>query len=170
MDCTTNENVIENKTKVGEPTALNSVSEFHQMFELPILDKPVIPSKERCELRINLIEEELRELKEAIANDDLVEAADALCDIQYVLSGAILEFGMGSRFQSMFDEVHRSNMSKTCKTLEEAKNTQAYYKTQKHTDSEINERNGQFLVYRKGDGKVLKSVKYSPAVLESFLG
>jgi predicted HAD superfamily Cof-like phosphohydrolase len=41
-----------------------------------------------------------------------VEIADALCDLQYVLSGAILEFGFGGKFKSLFEEVHRSNMSK----------------------------------------------------------
>lgn len=152
-----------------EPTALTSVAKFHDTFKLPVLDKPQIPSKERCALRINLLQEELNELKEAIDTDDLIEVADALSDIQYVLSGAILEFGMGAKFKSLFDEVQRSNMSKTCKTKEEAERTQEHYKNTKDTDSFIEEKNGEFLVFRKSDSKVLKSVNYSEADLKSIV-
>jgi len=155
--------------KFNEPEALTSVAAFHDTFNLPVLDQPVIPAKDRCDLRVNLIEEELRELKEAIEANDLVEVADALCDIQYVLSGAILEFGMGAKFKSLFDEVQRSNMSKTCKTMVEAEATQAHYKNTKNTDSHIVEKSGEYLVYRNEDKKVLKSVNYSPADIAGMI-
>lgn len=157
------------KNSFDEPQALNSVAEFHDTFNLPIELEPCIPSKERCELRINLIEEELKELKEAIQENDLVEVIDAFCDLQYVLSGAILEFGAAARFKSFFDEVQRSNMSKVCKTLEEAELTQDHYKRTKATESHIVQKGDQYLVYRNSDGKVLKSVNYSPADLENML-
>lgn len=157
------------KSRFDEPQGLNDVAKFHDTFDLPIVKNPEIPSKERCELRVNLIAEELKELEEAIAANDLVEVADALCDIQYVLSGAILEFGLGDKFKTLFDEVQRSNMSKTCKTMEEAKETQEYYLKEKQTSSHIIEKNGEFLVYRDTDKKVLKSVKYSPADLKSLM-
>ena len=99
---------------------LNQVARFHQTFQHPILNEPEIPSKQRCDLRVSLIDEELQELKEAIAEKDMVEIADALCDIQYVLSGAILEFGLGEKFPALFNEVQRSNMSKACESEEEA--------------------------------------------------
>ena len=92
--------------------SLNQTADFHRLFNHPILETPTIPDKKRCELRVELISEELKELKEAIANDDLVEVADALCDIQYVLSGAVHEFGMSDKFVRLFNEVQRSNMSK----------------------------------------------------------
>lgn len=155
--------------KFKEPSALNDVSKFHETFNLPIISDPVIPSNERCDLRMNLLEEELKELKEAIENNDLVEVADAFCDIQYVLSGAILEFGLANKFKDLFDEVQRSNMSKTCKTLEEAEKTQEYYKVNKGMDSQIVAKGEEFLVYRIDDGKVLKSINYSPADLKSIL-
>jgi len=155
--------------KFSEAQGLNDVAEFHDTFNLPVLEEPVIPSKSRCELRINLLQEELNELKDAIDDNDLVEVADALADLQYVLSGAIHEFGLGSKFNSLFSEVHRSNMSKVCKTHEEALDTQKHYQTTKGTESEIVEKNGEYLVYRKGDKKVLKSVKYSPANLKQFI-
>ena len=155
---------------MDEPKPLNSVAEFHKTFKHPILDSPQIPSAKRCELRVSLIAEELKELEEAIADNDLVEVADALCDIQYVLSGAILEFGMGNNFKALFDEVQRSNMSKTCKTMEEAEATQQHYLDKDGTESFVEESDGHFLVYRKGDNKTLKSINYSPADLESILG
>lgn len=155
--------------KIAEPEALSSVADFHDTFNLPVLTEPVIPHLDRTRLRINLLEEELAELKEAIDNNDLVEVADAFCDIQYVLSGAILEFGLADKFKTLFDEVQRSNMSKTCKSVEEAKATQKYYSEHKGMESRIEERNGEFLVYRIDDGKVLKSVNYSPADIKGLL-
>ncbi len=157
------------ENKFSEPNALNDVSKFHETFKLPILDKPQIPSAERCALRINLIEEELNELKEAIANNDLTEVADAFADIQYVLSGAILEFGMGKKFKALFDEVQRSNMSKTCRTHEVAEKTVKHYKEQKDTIGYIEHHNDTYLVYRDYDKKVLKSIEYSPANIQGLL-
>lgn len=153
----------------NEPNGLNDVAKFHDTFSLPILDSPIIPDEKRCELRVSLLQEELNELKEAIATNDLVEVADALCDIQYVLSGAILEFGLAHDFKTLFDEVQRSNMSKTCKTMDEAIATQKHYKETKDTDSFIEEKDGEFLVYRTTDKKVLKSVNYSPADIKSII-
>jgi len=120
-------------------------------------------------LRVSLLSEELDELKEAIAANDLVEIADALCDLQYVLSGAVLEFGLGERFVDLFNEVQRSNMSKACQSLEEAEQTVKFYRDKDGTEAEIVEENGLWKVYRKSDNKVLKSINYSPADLVSLL-
>ncbi|RLD22787.1 MAG: hypothetical protein DRI69_00155 [Bacteroidetes bacterium] len=152
-----------------EAEALNGVSKFHNTFDLPVLQEPIIPSADRCRLRINLLQEELDELKAAIDDNDLVEVADALCDIQYVLSGAILEFGLGRRFAGLFGEVQRSNMSKVCETREVAEATLTHYQENKNTEGYIVERDGEYLVYRKSDNKVLKSVNYSPADLAGML-
>lgn len=148
---------------------LNQVAKFHQTFQHPILPTPQIPAKERCDLRVSLIAEELDELKDAIKNNDLVEVADALCDIQYVLSGAVLEFGLGDKFKSLFEEVQRSNMSKACETEEEARQTVQHYKDKKATEAYYEERDGKWLVFRKGDHKTLKSINYSPAQLQPIL-
>ncbi len=150
--------------------SLNQVAEFHRTFKAPILDTPQIPSADRCKLRVSLIAEELKELQEAIDNQDLVEIADALCDIQYVLSGAVLEFGLGNKFVDLFNEVQRSNMSKACSTYEEAEATVAHYAKKDGTAAEIVQDGDKFLVYRIVDNKVLKSVKYSPADFKGILG
>lgn len=154
---------------IQEPKPLNAVSEFHRTFGHPILDEPTIPSENRCKLRVSLLAEELDELKEAIEDKDIVEIADALCDLQYVLSGAILEFGLKDKFDALFAEVQRSNMSKACSTKEEAEQTVKYYAEKDGTESYIREQDGLFLVFRKGDDKTLKSVGYSPADLRGIL-
>lgn len=149
--------------------SLNQVAQFHRTFKHPILDAPALPAPERCRLRVELLSEELKELQQAIDDNDLVEVADALCDLQYVLSGAILEFGLGEKFKTLFDEVQRSNMSKACKTEEEAKQTVEYYLKERNTESYYKEDNGLYLVFRTGDNKTLKSINYSPANLKAIL-
>jgi predicted HAD superfamily Cof-like phosphohydrolase len=155
---------------IKDTNSLNQVAEFHTTFKHPILPTPTIPSPERCKLRVELLAEELKELQQAIADNNMVEIADALCDLQYVLSGAVLEFGLGEKFKELFDEVHRSNMSKACKTIEEADSTIAHYKGKDNTESYHKEIDGLFLVYRTQDDKTLKSINYSPANLGKILG
>ncbi|MBL3657130.1 pyrophosphohydrolase domain-containing protein [Fulvivirga sediminis] len=152
-----------------QPDSLNQVAEFHKTFKHPVLSEPTIPDEKRCALRVSLLAEEVKELEEAIKDNDLVEVADALCDIQYVLSGAILEFGLGDKFKELFDEVQRSNMSKACKTEEEAKATVAYYTTERNTECYYKEIDGKFLVFRTEDDKTLKSINYSPASLKGII-
>lgn len=93
-------------------TTLDQVQEFHETYGLPVLSSPDINDEKTNALRINLLAEELDELKEALAAGDLVETLDALIDLQYVLDGAFLSFGLQNVKQAAFDEVHRSNMSK----------------------------------------------------------
>jgi predicted HAD superfamily Cof-like phosphohydrolase len=157
------------KMIIKDTNALNQVAEFHTTFKHPVIEKPAIPSKERCELRISLLAEELKELQQAVEDNNLVEVADALCDLQYVLAGAILEFGLGEKFKELFDEVHRSNMSKACKTVDEANLTIDHYKNTANTESYHKEIDSLFLVYRTADNKTLKSINYSPANLKGIL-
>lgn len=152
-----------------QPDSLLQVAEFHKTFQHPILENPTIPDEKRCALRVSLIAEELKELEEAIKDKDIVEIADALCDIQYVLSGAVLEFGLGEKFKELFDEVQRSNMSKACDTEEEAKATVEHYKTERDTVCYYKEIDGKYLVFRTSDNKTIKSINYSPADLKSIL-
>ena len=93
-------------------TTLEMVQEFHETYGLPVESEQTTGSEKTKELRINLLQEELDELKEALKNNDMQETLDALVDLQYVLDGAFLSFGMQGVKQAAFDEVHRSNMSK----------------------------------------------------------
>lgn len=151
--------------KYREASGLNHVAEFHELFDAPILHAPTIPPVERCQLRVKLLQEELNELQEAIDQKDLVSIADALGDLQYVLSGAILEFGLANSFAAVFDEIQRSNMSKTCQTLEEAEATASFFETEKAINTRIVQKGNVYIVYRSPDDKILKSIRYSEANL-----
>ena len=88
----------------------NKVKAFMNTYGQDVNEKASFPEDAVVQLRVDLIEEELHELKEAIKNNDLVEVADALTDILYVTYGAGHSFGVD--LDRCFDEVQRSNMSK----------------------------------------------------------
>lgn len=148
---------------------IEQVKQFHNAFDHPVVSLPSIPNKKRCELRYGLLAEEVKEMKIAAEHGDIVAVADALCDIQYVLAGAILEFGLAEKFPVLFNEVHRSNMSKACATMEEAQATCDHWTTDGNEACEIIEREGLFFVYRVRDGKTMKNINYSPANLEGLI-
>jgi predicted HAD superfamily Cof-like phosphohydrolase len=152
------------------PDYLATVAEFHKTFHHPVLPLPQIPDPSRVSLRLSLLAEELKELREAIDKNDLVEVADAFCDLQYVLSGAILEFGMAEKFPLLFAETHRSNLSKACSTEYEAQLSVEYYQKNNVECYYLKDViTGKYLVYRKGDNKTLKSINYSPSNLRDIL-
>ena len=91
-------------------TNFEKVGLFMTTFGQEIKKKPSLSSDKINNLRINLIEEELKEFKEAISKKDLKEVADALTDILYVTYGAGHAFGIN--LDGCFDEVQKSNMSK----------------------------------------------------------
>ena len=93
-------------------STLEQVQIFHETYGLPVKDAPDISDEKTNKLRINLLAEEVEELQEALEAGDLVEVLDALTDIQYVLDGAYLSFGLHDVKMAAFEEVQRSNMSK----------------------------------------------------------
>lgn len=152
-----------------EPQALTSVAKFMKAFNQPVLEVPTIPSEDRCELRVELLQEELNELKDGIKAKDIVEIADAFADLQYVLSGAIHEFGLGDRFGSIFDNVHQSNMSKICSSYEESAETLKHYKNQGVEVYSEHLGDNKYIIKRTSDNKVLKNVYYTPAALTNLV-
>jgi predicted HAD superfamily Cof-like phosphohydrolase len=91
---------------------INKVKEFHIAFGIKNGIIPGVPDKRTCLLRLHLLQEELGELAEAMAADDIVASLDALTDLQYVLDGTYLAMGLHGHKERAFDEVHNSNMSK----------------------------------------------------------
>ena len=91
-------------------TNFEKVGQFMKTFGQEVKTKPGLSSEKINNLRISLINEEMEEFKEAIKNNDLKEAVDALTDILYVTYGAGHAFGVN--LDKCFDEVQRSNMSK----------------------------------------------------------
>ena len=124
-------------------TTLEQVQEFHETYGLPVRSDIDLSCEQTKQLRINLLQEELDELKEALANNDPQETLDALIDLQYVLDGAFLSFGLQAVKELAFDEVHRSNMSKL------------------GADGKP--------IRREGDGKVMKGPNYFAPDLSKFI-
>lgn len=92
---------------------LDCVKEFHTAFGLGYADAPRADLGESKNLlRFNLMKEENEEYLEAVQNDDIVEIADALGDMLYILCGTIIEHGLQHKIEEVFAEIQRSNMSK----------------------------------------------------------
>jgi predicted HAD superfamily Cof-like phosphohydrolase len=91
----------------------DAVHEFHTAFGLGIKNEPTADlGVAKNLLRFNLMKEENEEYLEAANANDLVEVADALGDMLYILAGTIIEHGMQYKIAEVFDEIQRSNMSK----------------------------------------------------------
>ncbi len=92
---------------------IKAVKEFHNSFGLGVSEDMIADLGEaKNNLRFNLMDEENKEYLEAAQNNDLVEVADALGDMLYILCGTILEHGMQYKIEEVFNEIQRSNMSK----------------------------------------------------------
>ena len=90
-----------------------AVTEFHKAFKLDFLDSPKADlGINKNMLRYKLMREENEEYLEAANDNDLVEVADALGDMLYILCGTIIEHGMQHKIEEVFNEIQRSNMSK----------------------------------------------------------
>lgn len=116
--------------------------------------------------RLDLIEEEVQELKDAIINKDFVETIDALSDILYVVYGAFTAIGIDA--DTAFEIVQQSNMSKLCKNEEEAIESVKRYKEEvpQRYDSpnyRKSEDGIHWVVYNENTMKILKNFKYTPA-------
>ena len=92
---------------------LNAVKEFHTSFKIGYSEEMKGSLGENKNLlRYNLMKEENEEYLEAAQNDDIVEIADALGDMLYILCGTIIEHGLQDKIEEVFNEIQRSNMSK----------------------------------------------------------
>lgn len=92
---------------------IKAVERFHNSFGLGVSQKPRADlGKDKNLLRYNLMDEENKEYLQAANNGDLVEVADALGDMLYILCGTILEHGMQYKIEEVFEEIQKSNMSK----------------------------------------------------------
>lgn len=91
---------------------IKQVQEFQEKFKQPVGKDLNFVEYSRAKLRFNLMKEENEEYMEAVDQGDLVEIADALGDMLYILCGTIVEHGMQDKIVEVFDEIHRSNMSK----------------------------------------------------------
>lgn len=92
---------------------ISAVHRFHEVFGIGNRESPEHNiGEDDFMLRFNLMKEENEEYLEACRNGDIVEIADALGDMMYILFGTICKHGLQHRIADIFDEIHRSNMSK----------------------------------------------------------
>ena len=92
---------------------IESVKAFHEAFKIGYRDSPKADLGSRVNtLRYKLMREENEEYLEAASANDLVEVADALGDMLYILCGTIIEHGLQHKIDEVFEEIQRSNMSK----------------------------------------------------------
>lgn len=131
-------------------------------------EKPTI-NKEDAQFVIDFISEELDELKEAVEKNDIVGILDAILDITYVgLGNGSLVFGIKDKIQPGYAEVQASNLSKICKTIEEAEETVRVRSEQQGEPCHYEKIGEEYVVYRSSDMKVMKSISYFPPNLKQF--
>ena len=118
---------------------------------------------------INFIQEELDELKEAVEAKDIVAIFDALLDITYVgLGNGALVFGLKDKILEGYAEVQASNLSKVCKTIEEAEETVRIRSEQQGVPCHYEQVGNNYVLYRSYDMKVMKSINYFSPNLKQF--
>jgi len=122
-------------------SAFDQVTEFHRTYGQSAPTTATLLSPEDQKLRAWLLDEERAEYEEAVVKGDIVEIADALVDMLYIVLGTAVSHGI-TRLPEMFAEVHRSNMSKLA---------------------------ADGSVIRREDGKILKGPNYFKPNLEQFL-
>lgn len=148
---------------------IHKVSQFMALMGQAMPEKPTIPSDATVQLRRSLIDEENTELAFAAAAGDLAEVADALCDLQYVVSGAVRAYGFSPElFEELFEEVQKSNMSKICTSEEEAQLTVQHYEAS-NLSTYVKQVGEFFTVVRTTDDKVMKSINWKAPDLHSIL-
>lgn len=155
--------------------SIKLVEEFHKVFGHITGDKPNIPHSNQMDFRDKFIKEELQEIQDAFFNNlseeqILIHLADGLGDIQYVLDGWFLNAGLHNKKDAILAEIHRSNMTKACKTQDEAILTMDKLSAHNPTITYHIEQVGKYhIVYRSSDRKVMKSINYEPPNLNSII-
>jgi hypothetical protein len=148
---------------------VSEVEEFNATMGKPNNYTPNIPDEKEWMFVYNFILEELEEYKEACQQGDIVGVLDALCDITYVSlgNGAMLH-GLKDKVQDAYAEVQASNMSKACKTEEEANLTVRVREQEQGEKCHYEKQGDYWVVYRSRDRKCMKSINYIPPDLKKF--
>ena len=149
---------------------VDQVEEFNKTFNKPNNYEPTIPEEKEWQFVYNFVLEELEEYREACERGDIVEVLDALCDIAYVSIGnGTMLHGLKDKIWPAYMEVQASNMSKACKTEEEAIQTVSE-RTKEQGEACYFEKvaEGRYIVYRTRDKKVMKSINYFRPNLKKF--
>ena len=148
---------------------VNEVELFNDTMGKPNNYEPTIPEDFDWKFDYDFILEELEEYKEACQKGDIVGVLDALCDITYVsLGNGTLVHGLKGKIWEAYQEVQASNMSKSCKTEEEAEETVKVRSEEKGHPCHWEQVGDRYVVYRSSDNKVMKSINYFKPDLNQF--
>ena len=149
---------------------VDEVEIFNYTFDKPNNYEPTIPEKKEWQFVYDFIQEELEEYREACERGDIVEVLDALCDIAYVSIGnGTMLHGLKNKIWPAYLEVQASNMSKACKTEEEAIQTVSQRAKEQGEACHFEKvAEGRYIVYRTRDKKVMKSINYFRPNLKKF--
>lgn len=149
---------------------ISEVEEFNRTMGKKNYYEPIIPPKNEWMFVYNFVREELEEYKDACEKGDIVGVLDALCDLMYVACGNLaMTHGLKDKLLKAYDEVQASNMSKACKTEEEAKETVKIRSLEQGEDCHYEKQGDYWVVYRSRDRKVMKSINYFKPNLKQFL-
>lgn len=163
---------IDPLTNVAEDAHLPFVSEvesFNKLFNKPNNYTPQIGNKDDWMFVYNFIKEELEEYKTACENNDLVGIVDALCDITYVsLGNGTMLHGLKTKIWPSYMEVQNSNLSKACRSAQEALETVKQRTKEQEEPCHVEQFGDMYIVYRTRDRKVMKNIYYSEPDLEQF--
>ena len=148
---------------------VSEVETFNTTMGKPNNYTPTIPNEKEWMFVYNFILEELEEYKHACETGNIVEILDALCDITYVSlgNGAMLH-GLKTKVWGAYQEVQASNLSKACKTEEEAKATVEIRSKEQGAGCHYEKIGDYYVVYRTHDRKVMKNINYFKPNLKQF--
>ena len=148
---------------------VDEVEDFNALMGKPNNYEPVIPERKEWEFVYNFILEELEEYKEACEKGDIVEVLDALCDITYVATGnGVMLHGLKDKIWEAYQEVQASNLSKACRTEEEAKTTVIQRSSEQGEECHYEKVGEYYIVYRTRDRKVMKNINYFRPNLQQY--
>ena len=148
---------------------VDEVEEFNSLMNKPNNYEPTIPEKKEWEFVYNFVLEELEEYREACERGDIVEILDALCDIAYVsLGNGTMLHGLKDKIWPAYQEVQASNLSKACKTEDEARETVEKRSEEQGEPCHYEMVGNKYIVYRTRDRKVMKNINYFRPNLKQF--
>ena len=148
---------------------IDEVEEFNAVMGKPNNYEPTIPERKEWEFVYDFILEELEEYRTACEEGNIVEVLDALCDITYVATGnGTMLHGLKDKIWPAYQEVQASNLSKACRTEDEAKATVIQRSSEQGEECHYEKVGDYFIVYRSRDRKVMKNVNYFRPNLKQF--
>lgn len=148
---------------------VSEVEIFNKTMGKPNTYEPNIPNEKEWKFVYDFVLEELEEYREACEKGDIVGVLDALADLTYVATGnGVMLHGLKDKIWPAYQEVQASNMSKSCRTVEEAEETVKVRSQEQGEPCHYEQVGNLYIVYRTRDKKVMKNINYFKPDLQQF--